>query len=168
MKICLDNLEGVYLGKTGTFRKGRNTYYEGVCVYCKQPALLRKGEKFCSISCGNSMENHNGWKDGISLNRKDWSKAYNRKWNRENKGRKNALTRKREALKMNQLPDDANLVIIDWYYFISQQMSERIGIPGFYHVDHIKPLSKGGLHHEDNLQILTARQNLMKGDMYPN
>ena len=32
-----------------------------------------------------------------------------------------------------------------------------------YHVDHIKPLSKGGLHHQDNLQILTATENLRKG-----
>ena len=35
-----------------------------------------------------------------------------------------------------------------------------------YHVDHIKPLSKGGLHHEDNLQILLAKDNLRKGANY--
>jgi len=32
-----------------------------------------------------------------------------------------------------------------------------------HHVDHIIPLSKGGLHHPDNLQILTAEENLKKG-----
>ena len=32
-----------------------------------------------------------------------------------------------------------------------------------HHVDHIKPLSKGGHHHPDNLQILTATDNLKKG-----
>jgi hypothetical protein len=32
-----------------------------------------------------------------------------------------------------------------------------------YHVDHIKPLSKGGEHHPDNLQIITAAENLSKG-----
>ena len=32
-----------------------------------------------------------------------------------------------------------------------------------YHVDHIKPLAKGGKHHPDNLQILTAFDNLSKG-----
>jgi 5-methylcytosine-specific restriction endonuclease McrA len=32
-----------------------------------------------------------------------------------------------------------------------------------YHVDHIIPLAKGGLHHPENLQILTATQNMRKG-----
>jgi len=35
-----------------------------------------------------------------------------------------------------------------------------------YHVDHIKPLSKGGLHHPDNLQILPADLNFKKGARY--
>lgn len=35
-----------------------------------------------------------------------------------------------------------------------------------YHVDHIKPLSKGGAHHPNNLQILTAEENLKKSDHY--
>ena len=32
-----------------------------------------------------------------------------------------------------------------------------------YHVDHITPLSKGGLHHSSNLQLATAKWNLTKG-----
>jgi len=35
-----------------------------------------------------------------------------------------------------------------------------------FHVDHIKPLSKGGLHHPDNLQILLAEDNLRKSDKW--
>lgn len=31
------------------------------------------------------------------------------------------------------------------------------------HVDHIKPLARGGLHHEDNLQILPIGINMRKG-----
>ena len=38
--------------------------------------------------------------------------------------------------------------------------------PDGYHVDHIKPLSKGGLHCVRNLQYLTAEENLKKGDKY--
>lgn len=36
--------------------------------------------------------------------------------------------------------------------------------PDGYEVDHIIPLSKGGLHHEDNLQYLTIAENRSKGN----
>ena len=35
------------------------------------------------------------------------------------------------------------------------------------HVDHIIPLARGGLHHEDNLQILPAGINMRKGVSCP-
>jgi 5-methylcytosine-specific restriction endonuclease McrA len=34
-----------------------------------------------------------------------------------------------------------------------------------HHVDHIIPLAKGGLHHPDNLRLLTAAENMRKGAM---
>jgi len=36
--------------------------------------------------------------------------------------------------------------------------------PVGYEVDHIIPLSKGGLHHEENLQYLTIKENRSKGN----
>tara|TARA_B110000967_G_C18415038_1_gene331097 strand:- start:27 stop:479 length:453 start_codon:yes stop_codon:yes gene_type:complete len=36
--------------------------------------------------------------------------------------------------------------------------------PDGYEVDHIVPLSKGGLHHQDNLQHLTVADNRRKGN----
>ena len=41
-------------------------------------------------------------------------------------------------------------------------MTEKTGVP--HHVDHINPISKGGKHHPDNLQILTATENIRKGN----
>ncbi len=32
-----------------------------------------------------------------------------------------------------------------------------------YHVDHVTPLAKGGLHHPENLQLITASENVRKG-----
>ena len=40
-------------------------------------------------------------------------------------------------------------------------MTEQTGV--LHHVDHIVPISRGGLHHPDNLQILTAYDNQSKG-----
>tara|TARA_B100001059_G_scaffold231177_1_gene266550 strand:- start:42 stop:497 length:456 start_codon:yes stop_codon:yes gene_type:complete len=42
------------------------------------------------------------------------------------------------------------------------KLTETTGV--LHHVDHIYPISKGGLHHPDNLQILTARENIRKRD----
>ena len=41
-------------------------------------------------------------------------------------------------------------------------LTETTGV--LHHVDHIHPISKGGLHHPDNLQILTAMENISKGN----
>ena len=38
----------------------------------------------------------------------------------------------------------------------------NIDVTNKYHVDHIIPLSKGGLHHPDNLRVITATENLRK------
>ena len=32
-----------------------------------------------------------------------------------------------------------------------------------YHVDHIQPLARGGLHHPSNLRVTTSRENMTKG-----
>jgi hypothetical protein len=47
-------------------------------------------------------------------------------------------------------------------YAKARALTELVGES--YHVDHIKPLSKGGLHHPDNLQVLRGRDNLRKGN----
>lgn len=51
------------------------------------------------------------------------------------------------------------------FYAESRRLNDEAGFVK-YHVDHIKPLSKGGLHHPDNLQILLAEDNLRKSDKW--
>lgn len=46
------------------------------------------------------------------------------------------------------------------FYKEAKLLTHTTGIK--HHVDHIKPLAKGGLHHPDNLQVLTAQQNQRK------
>ena len=42
--------------------------------------------------------------------------------------------------------------------------TKRTGIP--HHLDHIQPLAKGGLHKPFNLRIISAEDNLQKGDVF--
>ena len=44
------------------------------------------------------------------------------------------------------------------------RLSVKTGVK--YHVDHIIPLSKGGAHHQDNLRIITATENVRKNATY--
>lgn len=69
-------------------------------------------------------------------------------------------TQRRNAKKLKQTPVDVNLNLIQFYYTVSSTLLD-------YEVDHIKPLSKGGLHHEDNLQLLPRCLNLLKSDKRP-
>lgn len=57
--------------------------------------------------------------------------------------------------KKNQTPPDADMDKIKEIY---------LNCPEGYDVDHITPISKGGLHHQDNLQYLTIHENRSKGD----
>jgi hypothetical protein len=49
-------------------------------------------------------------------------------------------------------------------YKNARRKTKETGIA--HHVDHIRPLAAGGVHHPDNLQIITAEENLLKSSFY--
>lgn len=68
------------------------------------------------------------------------------------------------ARKLKQSPPNTNLSTIQEYYTICSHLNyDKVD----FHVDHYQPLNKGGLHHEDNLQILPDYLNLEKSDKWP-
>jgi len=60
-----------------------------------------------------------------------------------------------QAKQRAQTPADANLILM-------KQIYENC--PEGYEVDHIIPISKGGLHHQDNLQYLPWQTNRRKSN----
>jgi len=72
----------------------------------------------------------------------------------------------RRAKKINHtlLPVDSKMIWL--YYAVCNETNNILG-DTFFHVDHIQPLNKGGLHHEDNLQILEVHLNLQKHNKWP-
>lgn len=106
-------------------------------------------------------------------NKKRWQKANPekaraacRKWSESNPGKNAERRAVRRAFKVAATvpltPEQK--ARIAGLYAQARAMSRLMGEP--YHVDHIKPLSKGGLHHPDNLQVLLGRENLRKGAKY--
>lgn len=75
----------------------------------------------------------------------------------------NARAARRRAIKeeasVNLTPDEK--LLIQELYIKCKEISKSTGIA--HQVDHIIPISKGGLHHPSNLQILTKFENLSKG-----
>jgi len=74
----------------------------------------------------------------------------------------NSKTYRYRTKKRNQMPDDADPKKILKFYEEAERLTKETGIK--YSVDHIIPISKGGLHHQDNLQVITLSENSRKGN----
>ena len=122
-------------------------YRQSVCKKCK--TSLTKIDRYLN------PDKHRAWY-------RSGQRERNRRWYKKNPGYALANCRKYQARKKAAVAPDANFEKINKVY---KKCAERNKNAGFikYHVDHIQPLSKGGLHHEDNLQILLAVDNLQKG-----
>ena len=82
-------------------------------------------------------------------------KERNAKYYKANPGKINAKTAKRRALIKQQTPS--------WYCHATVTEIYEVAAEFGYEVDHIVPISKGGLHSHENLQLLTQRENASKG-----
>jgi 16S rRNA C967 or C1407 C5-methylase (RsmB/RsmF family) len=98
-------------------------------------------------------------------NNPDRVKEIKNNWQKNNKGKKNAQTAKRYAIKLKATTLDADLNKIKEFYILAERLTKETGVK--YSVDHIKPLIKGGLHHQNNLQVISLEENIKKGSIYP-
>ena len=130
--------------------EGKKTY-EGstACKHCGSY------EKYVSISsCAPCLK-----KKGLEkLNNEELMKPYRTKEKSNNK------TYRYRAKKFGEAPiltpeEHQRILLI---YQECARITEETGVP--HHVDHIHTISKGGKHHPDNLQILTAIENIRKGN----
>jgi 5-methylcytosine-specific restriction endonuclease McrA len=90
-----------------------------------------------------------------------------KKWRSENRGAVNARRSKRDAAKRKCIPKWVNAEAIRAIYCDAEQITRETGIP--HHVDHIVPIqhhSVCGLHVAWNLRILTAAENVRKGNSF--
>jgi hypothetical protein len=67
---------------------------------------------------------------------------------------------KRRGLKVSAVLPSADYDLIKEFFRESKLKTESTGLS--YHVDHIIPLFVGGSHHQDNLQVILASDNMSK------
>ena len=90
--------------------------------------------------------------------------AIQKAYRQANKEKHNAHVSKHRALKRQAiLPTTDNELIRNLYkrrVVMTKENGEQ------YHVDHIIPLSIGGAHHQDNIRIISAKENQEKSNKY--
>jgi len=90
-----------------------------------------------------------------------------RKWNKRNPAKVNAASMLKKATKDKRTPRWADLKEIEKVYAYARTLSSLTGEK--YHVDHIIPLrgkTVSGLHVHANLQVLQAKQNILKRNKF--
>jgi hypothetical protein len=143
----------------------------GHCVECdnariKPPAQRKKiSIKYYENHKQKCMEASNKWRKASGK-----SYQYTKTSRLNNPGAVNFLNQKRYAAKLKRTPpwlSQDHLNQIKNFYIESAELSKLLGV--WHEVDHIVPLqgtTVSGLHVPWNLQILTAKENSMKGNRF--
>lgn len=122
--------------------------------YAENPEKYRKAASdFVKKNYLSKLEANNKYRQDNPEKVKQW-KAKDRA---EHRNRINADNAKRRA----QLKTELTPEIIQMYALRDFYIAMSLGEP--FHVDHIIPLAKGGVHTAENLQVIPAIDNLRKG-----
>jgi len=156
--------EGKKTYVSATACKHCGSYEKYVSSYGCYPCNYEKGvEKLLSGCCDGYMT-----KEKWAANRerrREKLRENNRKYSKGERGKAVAAekTRRRYARLKQSIPIEItteDLRKIQEIYQEAQHLTSTTGIR--YDVDHIVPLFDGGLHHPDNLQVITYDQHLKK------
>ena len=150
-----------YIGSTSCKHCG--SYEKYVSTSSCAPCLKKKGlEKLNNEELMKPYRTKEKGKKRLDKWREENYEKYKEQWGRYPE-KNNMRASKRRAAVRNQTPDltEEQVKEILTIYEECSRISNETGIP--HEVDHIIPICKGGLHHPNNLQILTMKENRIKG-----
>lgn len=142
----------------------------GQCKNCETAAASKwakeNKERRAEIRKRSYYKHHESnllYKNRYDEENRERSAEYSRQWRAANPDKNAQQEARRRAMKRNQTPEltPEEQQRIQDIYWLAKDLRAVTGEE--YHVDHIIPLAKGGLHHPDNLQVLPADLNLKKG-----
>lgn len=151
-----------------SYSKGNSL--NGTNAKCKE--CTSRYNKAYNASPGKKAKSRDLTRKWVANNRLRHSKSMS-SWAKSNPHKRAASTAKRNALKLKATVKWADKHLIEELYAESAQLSYETGVK--HHVDHIIPLQGRdeygepficGLHVPNNLQILTAKENVAKRSLY--
>jgi 5-methylcytosine-specific restriction endonuclease McrA len=89
-------------------------------------------------------------------------RGYYRDWAAKNPDKILEIASRKRARKRLAIAPGYNAEAVQAKYALARRLSELFREP--WHVDHIVPLARGGAHHQDNLQVIPAKVNILKSD----
>jgi len=114
----------------------------------------------------NNVDERSLYNKKYNLKNYEKIKRVRSNWRKQNNYRLNAAAAKRNAAKLQATPPWSDMQDIEALYKQAAEMT-RLGFPT--HVDHIVPLQSKlvcGLHCPSNLQLLSASDNISKGNRW--
>jgi len=137
-----------------------------VCATCKTRKPLDEFKKARKNKDGHSSWCKKCWSIYVIINQKEENKKRNNhKWGQSEKGK---ISRKftKETRRANETNSKVILTNDEKVYIKSLHLKIKImRKAGFdVHLDHIIPVSKGGLHIPENLRIIPAEDNMKKNN----
>ena len=104
-----------------------------------------------------NLASQKSWRADNADYLREWAREYQRDNPRVLANNANRRARMRAAL-----APDRDEAAIKRLYELAVNLTEKFGVA--YHVDHVFPISKGGLHHQDNMVVMIADLNRAKSD----
>lgn len=128
--------------------------------------LSEYNKQYCKQYYIENKEKHQEYYKKWYIDNKKWYLKQNKQYRKDNPEMMYKYSVEKRLLKTNQTPDltKEERKKIKQLYKIRDLLNHN---DKDFHIDHIKPISKGGLHHPDNLQILPDWLNLEKHAKWP-
>lgn len=146
-------------------RKNRSAVREYARKYlAEHPECREKAKKRCIDWYRENKQRHIEYGREYVKRNRERSRGYKRKWEKNHPENRNKNWRIRRAREIGAyIPLTAEeQKQMDNLEIQRQVMTKTTGIE--HHLDHILPLSRGGIDHPVNFRVITAEENLAKGN----